>query len=572
MKTKVKLYSIIGLITIVLFSCNEDEILEKPFQPGTSSDAEKYQTLEGMTHIMNGAYYSYIDWYQPHLFYAAYVALGSTRSDDAWAGGGITETNTAWHEINEYRLYSDNAYVEYMWKFCYESIRSCNIIIENINITREAEPDKTKELDNLVGQALTLRAFGYYMLARNFGDVPIALNSNEIEIIGRDDIKDVYKQIIKDLNDAIAIKEFKSHNELKGTKDMGRMNKSAAKALKVKAYMEMAAIDKSNRTQHFTNAYNIAKEVIESGIYLLNGIDYNEEWKNENKFADSKIIEIGYPKPGQESYHFYHATLLRPRHLYQHGTNKKISGRLDNGWGFNTPTQDFVNSFTDGDPRKHWSIWVQGDSTDLLQEKDVHYEICFYASHTGYYYRKMSMNKYKGTGDKSFDNQIFYRYADLLLLGAEAAIEVGGTAINDAVTWINTVRTRARNTPAAPGHEADKIDGVPADVTTTDQATLRDIVRNERRVELGCEGERFYDLKRWYYIHNENIEHIIETAYQVKGPDYLETLSGNTVIQEAGDSRSTLDVDVSIPKHLLCPIPQREIETTNGKISQNPGY
>jgi len=154
------------------------------------------------------------------------------------------------------------------------------------------------------------------------------------------------------------------------------------------------------------------------------------------------------------------------------------------------------------------------------------------------------------------------------LRGAEAANETGNTA--DALTWLNMVRERARNTVAAKNHEADKVAGIPANVTTTNQDDLRDIIRHERRVELGCEGERYFDLARWHGTHGYDLEEIIENAYLIAGPDY--ELTTNAQASASETPRNGLNIDVVIPKHLVAPIPQNEVDLTNGVVEQNQDY
>ncbi len=574
MKTK-KVFILLAVLIIAgLNACNEEEILEKPIPPGQKSDAAAYEDTDAMRQLLNTAYKALqegIGWH----YQMNYFTLGSFRSDDAWAGGGDADKGGERHDINEYRIFSDNSYIYGYYRLSYLSIRYCNVVIKNADITIKANPDDAAKINDYVGQAKTLRALNYFMLARNFGGVPLILDPSSIEIKERATISEVFDQILSDLNSAIAMSDFRTNNEIFPTDDRGRMNKDAAKALKVKVYMKLAALEPSKAQSHFNTAYNLAKKVINSDAFQLAN-DYSEIWGYEGKFIREGIIEIGYPSPGDEDGHIWYATWLRPRYLYALDTKKREGIDGNRGWGFNTPTQDFVNAFHPGDPRLHWTVFFPGDSTDKLNEERVKQEICFYTSRTGYFYRKTTMEYFpdKAT-DKSFLNHKLYRYADLLLLGAEAANEIGESG--DALTWLNMVRERARNTQAAPQHESNKIAGIPADVTITDKAQLRDTIRLERRLELGCEGERFYDLIRWHGTHGYNLKDIIDNAYQVVGPDYQTTIksisgSDTTYYRKKGEQRSTMNVYVQLPKHLLLPIPKEEIDITNGVVKQNPGY
>ncbi len=574
MKTKNVFILLAVLFIAGLSACNEEEILEKPIPPGQQSDAKTYKDPDAMRQYLNIAYKAMqegIGW----SYQRSYFTLGSFRSDDAWAGGGEADKGGDRHDINEYRIFSDNRLIYEYYRLSYLSIRYCNVVIKNADITINANPDKAATIKNYVGQAKTLRALNYFMLARNFGGVVITLDPSSIEVKKRATVSEVFDQVLSDLNSAIEMSEFKTNNEIFSTDDRGRMNKDAAKALKVKVYMKLAALEPSKAESYFKSAYNLAKKVINSGAFQLAN-DYSEIWGYEGKFIREGIIEIGFPSPGDQDGHIWYATWLRPRYLYELNSRKREGIDGNRGWGFNTPTQDFVNAFHPGDPRLHWTVFFPGDSTDKMNEEKVKQEICFYTSRTGYFYRKTTMEYFPVVvNDKSFLNHKLYRYADLLLLGAEAANEIGQSG--DALTWLNMVRERARNTQAAPQHESSKIAGIPADVTITDKDQLRDTIRLERRLELGCEGERFYDLLRWHGTHGYNLKDIIENAYQVIGPDYqttIKSISGGDTIyyRKEGEPRSTMNVNVVLPKHLLLPIPKNEVEITNGVVIQNPGY
>ncbi|MFP4059400.1 MAG: RagB/SusD family nutrient uptake outer membrane protein [Bacteroidota bacterium] len=557
-----------GVSAFIFTGCNDD-LLDIPTQPGEQTDVTTYESVEGMNHLLNQAYSAYAEYFASPSggahFPVGHIVFGSIRSDDAWAGGEFNEVSPR-HEINEYRLFSDNIVLKEIWNQCYLSIRYCNVVIDNAHFTIEKNPSSEPEISNFIAQAHVLRALGYFMLARTFGDVPLLLKAGVIENVPRDPVEDVYKQAIKDLNNAISSGDLKSKQEIPDELQ-GQVSIGTAYSFLAKTYMYLASVDKANAMEHFQSAYNAAKTVISSGEFqLLN--DYSELWKQENKFTSESVFEIGYPNFGvQRLHHHWWATMFRPRYIYTLGSRdyQPIDG--NRGWGFNTPTQDFVNAFEEGDPRLHWTVWMQGDSTTGLSSDGLKHEICFAASRTGYYYRKTTIDQHFNS-DKSFSNLKLYRYADLLLIGAEAANEIGETT--DALSWLNSVRERARNTVAAYDHEDDKIDGVPADVTTTDQAQLRDIIRNERRVELGCEGERFFDLARWHGTHGYDIKQIIESAYKIPGPDYSLTTNVPAVFSES--PRSGLDISFELPKHLVAPIPKGEIELTNGVLVQNPGY
>ena len=564
---KFLIISFVGLL--IGFSGCEDDFLEIPVPPGQQTDVQQYQSPTGLEHFLNLAYSAYGEYFPgPWHFPIGYYTLGSMRSDDAWAGGEYNEVKHR-QNVNEFRLFADNEVLPNVWDQCYLSIRYCNVVIDNSSFAFEKglTAEETKKVNALIAQAHVLRGWGYFMLARTFGDVPLLLKAGVIEVKPRDPVLKVYEQAIKDFQTAIEMGYLTKLNESVPKEEKGRMNEGAAYAFMAKTYMYMASVDRDNEMQHFQSAYNAAKAVINSGFYELLP-DYSELWKLENKFTKESIYEVGYPPAGlSRLHHHWYATWLRPRYIYTLGTREYQAIDGNHGWGFNTPTQDFVEAFAKGDPRLHWTVWFQGDSTTGLSKDGLPHEINFFASRSGYYFRKTTKDQHFET-TKSFMNFKVYRYADLLLIGAEAANEIGETS--DALNWLNLIRERARNTVAAKDHEDDKIDGVPFDVTVTAQDALRDTIRYERRVELGCEGERFFDLARWHGTHGYDLEKIIENAYKKAGPDYNLTTNAPPAASEA--PREPLPVDVQLPKHLLAPIPQNEVELTNGVVKQNPGY
>jgi len=568
LNTRIKriiLFSIIALL-IPFGGCDKD-FLEIPIPPGQKTDVQQYQEPSGLEYLLNIAYSAYGEYFSMH-FPMGYITLGSIRSDDAWAGGEINQVGDR-VDVSEFRLFADNSLPSEIWNQCYLSIRYCNIVIDNAHFALENDPtpDEINAINGFIAQSHVLRGWGYFMLARTFGDVPLLLNSGLIEVKPKDPVLDVYKQAIADFQTAMESGHLTGIDESIPSEEKGRVNDGTAYALMAKTYMYMASADRENEMSYFQSAYSAAKTLISSNFYQLVP-DYSDLWSLENKFSSESILEIGFPPAGAtKTHHHWWASWCRPRYIYTLGTRNFQPIDANRGWGFNCPTQDFVNSFENGDPRLHWTVWFQGDSTTGLSSDGLPHEICFFASTTGYYYRKTTIDQWYNTLKVYLNFQV-YRYADLLLIGAEAANETGNTA--DALTWLNMVRERARNTVAAKNHEADKVAGIPANVTTTNQDDLRDIIRHERRVELGCEGERYFDLARWHGTHGYDLEEIIENAYLIAGPDY--ELTTNAQASASETPRNGLNIDVVIPKHLVAPIPQNEVDLTNGVVEQNQDY
>ena len=199
-----------------------------------------------------------------------------------------------------------------------------------------------------------------------------------------------------------------------------------------------------------------------------------------------------------------------------------IRGIPNLGWGFNAPSQVLMDAYEAGDPRKAASVIANGD---VLDGKAVRADASGYKFFNKKTYTKLSERGIYGRpaeAQGTWVNIRVIRYADVVLMHAEAALETGNTT--EALDKLEMVRARAR------GGNNDIL----PKVTTTDVAELRAKIHQERRIELAMEWERFFDLIRW------------DEAKAI--PNFV------------------------VGKHELFPIPQTEIDKSEGVLTQNPGY
>jgi starch-binding outer membrane protein, SusD/RagB family len=200
-----------------------------------------------------------------------------------------------------------------------------------------------------------------------------------------------------------------------------------------------------------------------------------------------------------------------------------VRGVPNLGWGFNRPSDDLIKAYEVGDPRRQATIIYVGeilpdgttkveDNPDILDER---------------YNQKAWVPKHPGLQDNGPGNIRLLRYADVLLLAAESNNELGNTG--QALSYLNQIRKRARGTN----------NFILPDVTNTDMTSLREKIRKERRVELAMEQQRWFDLLRW--------KNVGETM----------TKTGKNFIAN---------------KHELFPIPQSELDLSNGGLQQNGGW
>lgn len=201
------------------------------------------------------------------------------------------------------------------------------------------------------------------------------------------------------------------------------------------------------------------------------------------------------------------------------------------GWGWNTPSTALEAAYEPGDPRKARTILYT--STATTPGITIYGEITPIGLPNPRYNQKVYTNPtFRASINDTFGywmNVRILRYADVVLMYAEAANEIGGTAnTTAALAAVNSVRFRARN-----GNTA-----ILPNITTTDQTALRLAIQHERRIELAMEHDRFFDIVRWGISQAEM------------------SAAGKTAFVASRDN--------------LLPIPQVQIDLSKGVLTQNP--
>jgi hypothetical protein len=378
------------------------------------------------------------------------------------------------------------------WAGLYQMITRANLVLEKVpGITM----DETQK-NYILGEAKFLRALGYWYLVRLYGDVPIVTTSEEQLKAGitRSPSAAVFTQIVKDATEAEA-----ALPATWPTADKGRATKGSAAALLAEQYIWR---------KDWANAATAAKRVIDSGNYGLRP-NYIEAFlpgsqnRNEEVFAAQSSSATGAPAIDIAAWEY-------PRNM-----NPNSNG----GWGTWQPLQSFIDSYPTGDYRKEVSFFTHGIAPN---GRDTTFLPHVY--------------KYRPTarpGQQDVNWPIF-RYADVLLMYAEALNEQGQTA--QAATYVNMIRARARN---GTGNENR---ATPANISATlSQADMRQAIFDERKIELAFEGKRWFDLVRQGFA-----------------------------VWSAAISKDPTALDVSQTR-MLWPIPQPQIDL-NSALTQNPGY
>ncbi|MCB8994652.1 MAG: RagB/SusD family nutrient uptake outer membrane protein [Bacteroidales bacterium] len=268
--------------------------------------------------------------------------------------------------------------------------------------------------------------------------------------------------------------------------------------------------------QDFFNAEKYALEVIDSADYSL-----------EPNFADANS-EAG--ENGPESIFEVGALNFENTYGNQYANTQGVRGNPNRGWGFNRPTINLQNSFEADDPRKDATIIFLGETIDGVyiegdgQTPDVTTDDLGNTIEIECYNQKVWIDG-TNTATQFGYNRRLLRYADVLLIAAEALNENNKPA--QALVYVNEVRARARG-----GNPA-----ILPDITETNKDALRDLILDERRHELAMEGHRFWDLVR------------TGKASSVLGP-----------------------LGFTSPKNDYLPIPQSEIDISQGSLIQNPNW
>lgn len=440
------------------------------------------------------------------------------------------------------------------WQLVFESVNNANFAIAGIPTS--SDPAFTEAAQQTyIAQARFIRAFDYMFLTTLFGDVPLItapLASFEDFHQPRTSVATVYETIIDDFTFA------KTHLPDSWPDANGAPTKTAASAYLAKAYLYM---------KDYANAETAAREAIQiaesAGHKLLD--DYEAIFKEENEKNDEWLFYISFVHD-LDGYGQNTTIQLIARDV----PNQIGSVWGAAGWGYSLPQRDLFDEYENGDPRRGYTIFAPGDVfgtysdpnpfTYTHQKYDevtgdlIEYEVTYNPgdpveydhrwSPTGMNVKKLITNVADLTNVRWSGTDVpLMRMAELYLILAEALAEQGK---DEALDWVNVVRARPSvNMPPR----------------TTADGDLVDLVRHERRVELAMEGHRLFDLLRW-----GTIGEVFATPTSVKRHYYSDVLPG-------ANAETRFDAPlVEVPRSLLFPIPQDEIDQNDNINSNNPGY
>lgn len=371
--------------------------------------------------------------------------IASNDMNKKWNPDG----DQAWmDELSDFSFTPANGAFNGIWLYNYEGINRVNLSISYLTdadlITKVGLSSERR--NQLLGESYFLRAFYYFDLVNNFGDIPLLtkpLKSFEdaFEVAVRMPADEVYRFISADLAEA---KSLLPATKYATPSEPWRASRAAVIALQAKVALY---------NQDWTTVLSTISEIENMGFYSLN-TNYFDNFDIEKEFDEDEVI-----------FAYDHISDLNPR------KGNGLCALL--GWGFVAPSEDFLNAFEENDPRLLYTVDITNKSISKLLGN--------------------TNSLHKGNDD-SPSNKIFIRYADVLLWKAEALIETGD--YSEAIAIINQIRTRARMTPAADGSLIPE-GTLPNRENSSNKSEVKDWLIAERRVELGFESHRFNDLKRW---------------------------------------------------------------------------
>jgi tetratricopeptide (TPR) repeat protein len=424
-------------------------------------------------------------------------------SDDALKGSTPFDAAPTVGPFDQFKHTPAQDGLDRWWATLYEGVKRANLVIEKVPTIAMDENLKNRFL----AEARFLRALFYFDLVRAWGGVPKVTTLTPPLQLSRATKEEIYALIEEDL--LLALPNLPEKSDLDPAQ-YGRATKGAARGYLAKVHLFQNEFDKAEQ---------YALEVINSGQYSLEA-DFDNANSVAGEHGKESIFEVG--AIGREG--------------IENGGNpyanvQGVRGTPNRGWGFNRPSIDLQNAFEPGDPRKESTIVYLGEELDgikILGSGDTP-DVTYLPGTTTIaeieVYNQKVWTPGNNVDSQHNHNRRLLRYADVLLMAAEALNENGKTG--PALQYLNQVRERAREGNAE----------ILPDVTETNKDRLRDSILQERRVELALEGHRFWDLVR------------TNKAGQVLGP--LGFVAG---------------------KHEMLPIPQTERDLSGERLEQNQNY
>ncbi len=573
-----KLYNIIYAClaccatSATLTSC--DSFLDEHVPQATLSD-EQVKTAENAEAMVVSAYAIFTTAEDINSSFSMWNF--DVRSDDAYKGGSGTSDGDVFHQLEvQQGVLTTNWNINDMWVRLYNSLSRVNSAIALLNSSEfEMKAQRLAEMK-------FLRAYGHFLLKRLYKNIPFVVNENmtydEYNTLSNTEYSndEGWQLIIDDLMEA--------YNTLPVTQtDKGRPTKASAAAFLTKVYLYKAYRQDDPKSNQVTsiNQQDLEKviEFSNPSLYSNYGLeaDIHNNFRPEEQYENGKesLWAIQYSRNDGSTYGNLNWSygLIPPN----------IPGATDGGTDFYKPSQNLVNAYRTGadglplidsfnskdydkandnaDPRLFLTVGMPG-LPYMFNRNFMMEETSIWSRSNGLYGYYVTLKQnidpaligtylIKGSYWASSMNRIVFRYADVLLERAEAYAQLGQT--QQAIDLVNQIRTRAAGSTQMiagyPGAYGVKFYITNYKGSYTKDETIK-IVKMERRLELGMESERFFDLVRW------------GEAATVLNKYYAEEIPHCAIY---GEAHFTANKDEYLP------IPFSQISASNGHYTQNIG-
>ncbi len=534
---------IASVILILLSSCNELDLAPT----NKFTEANYWTSTEKANMVLNMAY--------SQMYNANYFFKTEALSDNIFEGRGSSPEKV----ISSGQADASNLRFQNEWKDCYSGIKTCHTFLENVD--RVENMDETLKA-RMIAEARFIRAYLFFRLTTWYGDVPLFdhdLLLQESKEIARTPQTEVLAFVRGELD---AIMDALPTNEEYGDPDLGRITSGAVLAFKARTYLY---------SNDWENVVSTCEKLINSDQYGSYSLypSYEEIFLPGNEFNNEVVLDVNYvPSVRTWGEYFDLAPLSVGARVNQMSPTQEL---VDDYLMMNgRPISDSNSGYNENDPYKNrdprlsgtvvyhgfpWklpdgslqTIYIRpGSAPDESAAVDEYKGQGTNSTSTGYYMRKY-YDPTSLVGMASGLNLILIRYADVLLMYAEAKNELG--QMNEGI-WdmtIKALRERAGFTDtSALAYDSSK-----------NKSELQSIIRQERRVELALEGLRIFDIRRW-----RTAEVVLNG--NPHGAKYGDPSMDNGYIRL--DKRS-----FNSERDYLWAVPQSQ-KDLNPNLGQNPGY
>lgn len=500
------------------------------------------------------------------------------RSDDAYKGGNGTSDGDVFHQLEiEQGVLTTNWNINDMWVRLYNCISRVNSAISVLETTSDSYQLKAQRL----GEMKFLRAYAHFLLKRLYKNIPFIMDANlkqeDYNILSNTEFNndEGWQQIINDVEYAYSVLPVKQT-------DKGRPSKAAAAAFLTKAYLYKAyrQDDPSSNQVTSINREDLLKVIEYSNpdIYSAGGFDLEADF--HNNFRPETQYENGVESIWAMQYSINDGTKNGNLNWSYGLIVPNIPGVTDGGCDFYKPSQNLVNAYRtdadghpfidtfnnkdydltqDADPRLFLTVGLTGLPYEFNSKYMMDASSTWSRSNGLYgYYVTLKQNvdpdcgyMVKGSWWGTPMNRIVFRYADVLLERAEAYAQLNETG--EAIKLVNKIRLRAKqSTGMIANYPSDY--GVKFNISTYNgsysQEDALKIVKMERRLEMGMESERFFDLVRW------------GEAEKVLNKYFAEETNNCSIYGEAHFTAN---------KNEYLPIPFSQVAASDGHYTQNIG-